>query len=420
MTPTILDMAQVFGLRPSGRYFSDQLFQDLFGNDVSSLCKEKFISCIQQRDLAWGVRSDKVGYERGLEVYKPNFCGRQLGFRQTIPVSFFDSLHCETSYHLRSPFKVTFRVSKCSLNVMSKITHKPVSLNFECTFQFTTWWKAKWSKKYDEGLREAHYRLFGQVGQTSSSLSSTLPLAMIVTPTSQFNPTIGEMLHFMEDDSVSSHVPNTTTQPLPTFGEPMVFEISVVFEVTNPKAHQALPQGLGKSPQPAVSKVALARPPKDFGVTEIPIPKPKKVAATEAYPSISFEAAITIPASGGAGVMPLHLASIPITTSLPELVREFRQIRTKLRALGDQHLRPERTSTSLQQLVEEGSEMEDMIMVLYQKIKEVKRVNQKVEDSEAQQGNNNIALEKLRIIFTIMQTYHSKIAVLAGDVNMLG
>lgn len=69
-------------------WFSNNLFQDSFGEDASSFCKEKFISCIQQRDLAWGVWSDRAGYERGLEVYHPNFCGRQLGLdRQSQPLS---------------------------------------------------------------------------------------------------------------------------------------------------------------------------------------------------------------------------------------------------------------------------------------------------------------------------------------------
>lgn len=104
-----------------------------------------------------------------------------------------------------------------------------------------------------------------------------------------------------------------------------------------------------------------------------------------------------------------------------------------------------KTSTTLQQLVEEGLAMEDQIMVvvakiqkleeqlstlkaeqitfsskLYKKIKELKRVNHKVEESEAQLANSNIALEELGRIFTIMQTYHYRIAALAKDVNLLG
>ena len=55
-------------------WFSNQAFQDAFGEDVSAFCKEKFISCIQQRYMAWGARNDR--YESGLEIYHPNFCSR--------------------------------------------------------------------------------------------------------------------------------------------------------------------------------------------------------------------------------------------------------------------------------------------------------------------------------------------------------
>ena len=40
---------------------------------------------------------------------------------------------------------------------------------------------------------------------------------------------------------------------------------------------------------------------------------------------------------------------------------------------------------------------------LYKKIEEVKKVDHEVEESEAQLANNNIALEELGRIFTIMQ-----------------
>lgn len=138
-------------------------FQDSFRVDASKFCKEKFISCIQQRDMAWGVRSDQASYECGLEVYHLNFCGRQLGFENAIPVPFFDSIQYGTSYRLPSPSEATFWASKRILNVMTKIAHKPTTLNFECTAFFTTWWEAKWSNKYDRDIREAHVRLFGQV-----------------------------------------------------------------------------------------------------------------------------------------------------------------------------------------------------------------------------------------------------------------
>ncbi|KAM0971364.1 hypothetical protein ACFX2K_019419 [Malus domestica] len=79
-----------------------------------------------------------------------------------------------------------------------------------------------------------------QVGQTSVPSSFTLPSTMVVTPTSQFNSTNGEMLHYVEDDNTSSSpVHETIHQSTPTFGEPIVPEIPIFFEVTSPKTPQA-------------------------------------------------------------------------------------------------------------------------------------------------------------------------------------
>ncbi|KAM2116242.1 hypothetical protein EV1_008910 [Malus domestica] len=128
-------------------WFSNQAFPDAFGEDASPLYREKFISTIQSRDLAWGVRRDR--YECGLEVYHPNFCNRQLGLRQGIPIFFFDYFQCGTSCHLHSPPEVTFRAARRSLEVMSKVARKPMALNFECTSSFASWWEARWTKKYE-------------------------------------------------------------------------------------------------------------------------------------------------------------------------------------------------------------------------------------------------------------------------------
>lgn len=147
-------------------WFSDNLFQDSFGADASSFWKEKFISCIQQRDLAWGMRSDQAGYERWLEVYHPNFCGRQLGFRQAIPVPFFDLVHCRTFYCLLSPLEATFQASRHSLEVMTKIAHKPTTFNFECSALFTTWWEARRSNM----VRTSEKPMTGFSDKFSSSL----------------------------------------------------------------------------------------------------------------------------------------------------------------------------------------------------------------------------------------------------------
>ncbi|KAM1409052.1 hypothetical protein ACFX2I_009493 [Malus domestica] len=97
-------------------------------------------------------------------------------------------------------------------------------------------------------------------------------------------------------------------------------------------------------------KVVLHQPCKASGVTGILIPRPRKVATatstSESLPSISTEADSTVAASGRAAVILPPLASIPAMASLPELVREFGQIKTRLRSpmslfepqnLQDQH-----------------------------------------------------------------------------------
>ncbi|KAM1567211.1 hypothetical protein ACFXTH_046354 [Malus domestica] len=146
-------------------WFSDQVFQDAPGEDATPFCREKFISCIQPRDLAWGVRGNR--YDRGLEVYHPNFWSRQLGFRQAIPVPFFDSVHCGTSFRLPTPSEVTFRAARRSLDVMSQAARKSIILNFECTSLFSSWWEDKWTKKYGGDLKETHDRLFNQLSLKS-------------------------------------------------------------------------------------------------------------------------------------------------------------------------------------------------------------------------------------------------------------
>ncbi|KAB2630738.1 hypothetical protein D8674_008257 [Pyrus ussuriensis x Pyrus communis] len=85
--------------------------------------------------------------------------------------------------------------------------------------------------------------------------------------------------------------------------------------------------------QPVMSRVVLHQPLRATGVSGIPIPRPKKVVATKSSHSIHVEVATIAVASGGAGVMLPLLASLPAITSLPELVRKFGQIRTKLRSL---------------------------------------------------------------------------------------
>ncbi|KAB2625602.1 hypothetical protein D8674_017262 [Pyrus ussuriensis x Pyrus communis] len=137
------------------------------------------------------------------------------------------------------------------------------------------------------------------------------------------------------------------------------------------------------------------------------VSRPRKNVVVKSSLSIFVDAAFD-----SAGVMPHPLASLSATASLLELVKEFRQIRTKLRSsslktlqdaeraltdlyqtqqmtkeqyvsfisffenlktLRDQHLKKNhsRTSTTLHQLVEEGSTMKDRIMVVAAEIQKL-------------------------------------------------
>ncbi|TQE02250.1 hypothetical protein C1H46_012121 [Malus baccata] len=76
-------------------------------------------------------------------------------------------------------------------------------------------------------------------------------------------------------------------------------------------------------PYQLASRVVTLQPYQVIGASEIPIPRPRKVATTKSSSSFIVAAEDV--------TMPLPLASLPATASLPELVREFEQIRTDLR-----------------------------------------------------------------------------------------
>ncbi|KAM1519781.1 hypothetical protein ACFX1Z_022547 [Malus domestica] len=57
---------------------------------------------------------------------------------------------------------------------------------------------------------------------------------------------------------------------------------------------------------------------------------------------------------------------------------------------------------------------------LSQKVEEMEKISQEVEDSKAQLANSNMYLGEPGLIFIIMQTYYSRIVALAEDVKLLG
>ncbi|KAB2595672.1 hypothetical protein D8674_031122 [Pyrus ussuriensis x Pyrus communis] len=91
-----------------------------------------------------------------------------------IPIPFFDSIHCGTSYCFHSPEEFTFRATRRSLKVISKVVQKLLTLNFECTSTFFTWWEAKWIKKYRRDLHEAYDHFFNQLSLKSYPSSGKL------------------------------------------------------------------------------------------------------------------------------------------------------------------------------------------------------------------------------------------------------
>ncbi|KAM2876548.1 hypothetical protein COP2_019535 [Malus domestica] len=99
----------------------------------------------------------------------------------------------------------------------------------------------------------------------------------------------------------------------------------------------------------------------------------------------------------------------------------------------------------LQQLMDEGSATEEMINAvssdiknleeqfvvlktehatllgkLQQQIEEVKKANMELEDAESQLINSNTVLAEPSRIFTLMQTYYSRIINLGEDIHLLG
>ncbi|KAM1974002.1 hypothetical protein EV1_020039 [Malus domestica] len=95
-----------------------------------------------------------------------------------------------------------------------------------------------------------------------------------------------------------------------------------------------------------MSRVVLTQPWRTSGISRIPIPQPRKSDVAKSSHSISVDAATAVAAFGGAVVMLHPLVSFPATASLPEQVREFEQIWTKLkspkRPFEPQHLQDQR------------------------------------------------------------------------------
>ncbi|XP_048445099.1 uncharacterized protein LOC125479610, partial [Pyrus x bretschneideri] len=93
------------------------------------------------------------------------------------------------------------------------------------------------AKAEGQGARQAKVGTAASlVGQSSTSIPSTSS-PLVVAPTSQFDLSNGEMLHFVEDDSNPPSPGQKLHQPAATaFWEPIVLVIPVVSKVPSPRA----------------------------------------------------------------------------------------------------------------------------------------------------------------------------------------
>ncbi|KAB2597484.1 hypothetical protein D8674_000404 [Pyrus ussuriensis x Pyrus communis] len=185
-------------------------------------------------------------------------------------------------------------------------------------------------------LEERPQAQLALAGPRASKLSSAHPIEVGRKKQKAARPPATKKHALTPKETQSMH--ETTHQPTLAFREPIVSKIPVVSEF---------------SPL-AVSKDALPQPPKASRVIGIPITQTRKAAASapESSSSIFVEAASAPTAFRGARVMPLPLAFILTMTSLPELVREFGQIKTKLRGFNEWMQRDFIASFSLKALQE--------------------------------------------------------------------
>ncbi|KAB2617162.1 hypothetical protein D8674_013031 [Pyrus ussuriensis x Pyrus communis] len=453
MISTILDMGQVFGLRPSGRCVN-----------ITHEWSSPSYPVVESSKVFQSVTS--------LEYNPTTFKSYGTSFTGFIPFA-------KTMYHWFSDnlFQYSFGDDASNFCKEKFIS----SFNFKCTSLFTTWWEAKWSRKYNRDLRKTHDRIFRLVFFMSFPDSNLDE--MDVGPEEEVVDALvlqEAATEAVKQEAGSSHVPEDTADIFAIFSEAPRWpkftvmesfdsklevrpqarlnlpapratpprrelakkpdpspqempaskegqqsdkevlakileelkagtsqtenysslarlvhlspsrakpsEIPVVSKATTPKA------GLDNSPQLAVSRVVLPRPSRVSGILRIPIPWPRKSDAAESSPFISIDAATTVAASDGAGVMLPPLASFLAIASLPKLVREFDlkalqdvekaltdlyqsfiSFFKNLKVLRDQHLKAKRqanrvkcykekhikTSTTLQQQVEKGLAMKD-------------------------------------------------------------
>ncbi|CAL8089566.1 unnamed protein product [Prunus armeniaca] len=105
--------------------------------------RKKFLHVTLPRDLPHGG-GKPLNYHLGAEVYHPNFCARQLGCPQLIPLKSYRSYNRATSWRGADDLKV-HKDARCAVN---KINNSANALyptwdpNSSSSAEFDAWWKA--------------------------------------------------------------------------------------------------------------------------------------------------------------------------------------------------------------------------------------------------------------------------------------
>ncbi|CAL8152948.1 unnamed protein product [Prunus armeniaca] len=106
--------------------------------------RKKFLSVTLPRDLPHGG-GKPPNYHLGAEVYHPNFCARQLGCPQLIPLKSYRSCNRGSSWRDADDLEV-HKDAKCAVNKINNSAdalYPSWELN-SCSFaEFDAWWKAR-------------------------------------------------------------------------------------------------------------------------------------------------------------------------------------------------------------------------------------------------------------------------------------
>ncbi|KAB2608852.1 hypothetical protein D8674_012020 [Pyrus ussuriensis x Pyrus communis] len=372
MSPTILDIVQVFGLRPPGRIVD--VTHESSGTSTSPLQLEYnsvtfksyetsfkgFIPFVKknfgadssnanldQEHIEKFINFHSDRYERRLEVYHPNFCIRQLGFRQAVPIPFFDFVHYEEA--------VNALILQEALVGGSKLEEEP-----EARIQVSCWARETMPEPEQTTLiRKKTRAQTSKISKTSITSIDAAPVArvkkqmaykksipLVVTHAFQFDPSTGKKIHFVEDDnnSLFRHLLLMHLKPLKC----LLPNLRVLEKHVKKRAKTTVTAAF--IPTPAIFFTLL----------------------TEAAYSAMIEGVKDAPSASSA-------------SSLPELnqYESFLSFFEILRVLRDQHHKPELMEERIAMVDFEIQHLEEQLSLLRaEKVTLTNRLSQKVEEME--------------------------------------